>query len=437
MKPADDFPSAAPVRLGLAGLGTVGAGLVRLLSGNAGWIRRRVGRDIVLKTVLVRDLAKPREADLPPDTVLTTRPSDITADPDIDIVVELMGGTGAAYDLIRGALESGKHVVTANKALLAERGPELFALAGRKGLGLSYEASVAGAIPIVQTLKESLAANRIESLLGILNGTANYILTKMSGKGLDFGEALKKAQEKGYAEADPTLDIEGLDAAHKLVLLIRLAYGENYPLARLPVEGITRVTPVDIRFAAEFGYVIKLIGQVRRVGGALDAGVCPMLVHRDYLLANVQGAFNAIRLEGDASGPMLLHGKGAGGLPTASAVAADILALARAGHCPNNTGFLAEPLPEADILDPEEAVCRHFIRFNVEDRAGVMAAISKVMGEEGVSIYQAVQKGDPETGYVPIVFLTHAAPVRAVRRVIEAVGRMSFLRPETVHYRVL
>jgi len=328
-------------------------------------------------------------------------------------------------------------VVTANKALLAERGPELFALAGQKGLGLLYEASVAGAIPIVQTLKESLAANRIESLIGILNGTANYILTKMSGKGLEFGEALKKAQEKGYAEADPTLDIEGLDAAHKLVLLIRLAYGENYPLARLPVQGITRITPVDIRFAAEFGYVIKLIGQVRRVDGRLDAGVCPMLVHRDYLLANVQGAFNAIRLEGDASGPMLLHGKGAGGLPTASAVAADILALARPGHLPNNTGFLEESLPEADILDPDEAVCRHFIRFNVEDRAGVMAAISKVMGEEGISIYQAVQKGDPETGVVPIVFLTHAAPVRAVRRVIEAVDAMPFLRPETVHYRVL
>ncbi|KUG29174.1 homoserine dehydrogenase [hydrocarbon metagenome] len=430
-------PSGSPVRLGLAGLGTVGAGLVRLLGDNADWIRRRVGRDMILKTVLVRDLGKPRDAALGPDTVLTTRPADLVADPDIDIVVELMGGTGAAYDLIRDALTAGKHVVTANKALLAERGPELFALAGRKGLGLLYEASVAGAIPIVQTLKESLAANRIESLIGILNGTANYILTKMTDKGLEFGEALKKAQGKGYAEADPTLDIEGLDAAHKLVLLIRLAYGENYPLAKLPVQGITRVTPLDIRFAAEFGYVIKLIGQVRRVDGRLDAGVCPMLVHRDYLLANVQGAFNAIRLEGDASGPMLLHGKGAGGLPTASAVAADILSLARPGHCPNNTGFLAEPLPEAGILDPDEAVCRHFIRFNVEDRAGVMAAISKVMGEEGVSIYQAVQKGDPETGYVPIVFLTHAAPVRAVRRVIEAVDAMPFLRPETVHYRVL
>ncbi|QLA16042.1 homoserine dehydrogenase [Desulfolutivibrio sulfoxidireducens] len=433
MKSAGVFP----LRLGLAGLGTVGAGLVRLLDQNADWIRRRVGRDIVLKTVLVRDLAKPRDARLDPDTVLTTRPADLVVDPDIDIVVELMGGTGAAFDLIHSALAAGKHVVTANKALLAQRGPELFALARAKGLGLSYEASVAGAIPIVQALKESLAANRIVSLLGILNGTANYILTRMSGQGLDFHEALHKAQAKGYAEADPTLDIEGLDAAHKLVLLIRLAYGENYPLARLPVEGITSVTPLDIRFAAEFGYTIKLIGQVKRVDGRLEAGVFPMLVHGDSLLASVQGAFNAIRVEGDASGPMLFHGKGAGGLPTASAVMADVMALGRAGHCPNNTGFLEDPLPEADILDSDEAVCRHFIRFNVEDRAGVMAAISRVMGEEGISILQAVQKGDPETGFVPIVFLTHAAPVRAVRRVIEAVARMSFLRPPTVHYRVL
>ncbi len=433
MKPAAAFP----LRLGLAGLGTVGGGLVRLLDQNADWITRRLGRAIALKTVLVRDLSRTREVRLPPDTVLTTRPADLTADPDIDIVVELMGGTGAAFDLIQAALAAGKHVVTANKALLAARGPELFALAREKGLGLYYEASAAGAIPIVQALKESLAGNRILSLLGILNGTANYILTKMTGKGLEFQEALEKAQARGYAEADPTLDIEGLDAAHKLVLLIRLAYGENYPLARLPVEGITRVTPTDIRFAAEFGYTIKLIGQVKRVDGRLEAGVFPMLVHGDYLLASVQGAFNAIRVEGDASGPMLFHGKGAGGLPTASAVMADIMALGRAGHCPNNTGFLEEPLPEADILDPDEAVCRHFIRFDVEDRAGVMAAISRVMGEEGVSILQAVQKGDPETGFVPIVFLTHAAPVRAVRRVIEAVGRMSFLRPPTVHYRVL
>ena len=349
-----------------------------------------------------------------------------------------MGGIEAAYSLIHKALSAGKHVVTANKALLAQRGPALFALAAGKGLGLYYEASCAGAVPIVETLKQSLAGNRIQSIIGILNGTANYILSQMSDQGLPFAVALAQAQEKGYAEADPTLDIEGLDAAHKLVLLIRLAYGRNLALDRLPVEGITRVTPEDIRFAGEFGYTIKLIGQVREIGGALAAGVYPMLVHKHFLLASVQGAFNAVRVEGDASGPILLHGKGAGDLPTGSAVLADILALARDGMRPNNTGFLEEPLPEATLLPPDEAECPHYIHFTVKDQPGVMAAISQSMGEHGVSIRQAVQKGEPdEQGHVPIVFLTHEAPTRAVKAVLADTAALSCIKPSTVHFRVL
>ncbi|EFL51907.1 Homoserine dehydrogenase [Solidesulfovibrio fructosivorans JJ]] len=426
-----------PVRIGLAGLGTVGSGLVAIVARNADWIERRLGRPIVLTKVLVRDLAKPRAVALPPDVGLTADPDALVTDPDIDIVVELMGGTGAAYDLIRRALLAGKHVVTANKALLAERGPELFALAAEKGLGLYYEASCAGAIPIVATLKESLAGNRIVSIIGILNGTANYILSSMSDKGLTFAAALRQAQEKGYAEADPTLDIEGIDAAHKLILLIRLAYGQNLPLAKLPVAGITKVTTEDIRFAGEFGYTIKLIGQVHEVEGRLSAGVSPMLVHKDYLLASVNGAFNAVRVEGDASGPIILHGKGAGDLPTGSAVLGDIMALAREGMIPNNTGFLVEPLPEASQPDPEDAVCPHYIHFTVKDQAGVMAAISKSMGVHGVSIRQAVQKGDPEDGYVPIVFLTHEATERAIKGVLEDAAAMPFIKPGTVHFRVL
>ncbi len=428
---------ASPVRIGLAGLGTVGSGLVAILDRNVDWIERRLGRTIVVRKVLVRDLAKPRAAMPAPGAVFTTDPDELVADPDIDIVVELMGGLDAAFSLIHKALSAGKHVVTANKALLAHCGPELFALAAEKGLGLYYEASCAGAVPIVETLKESLAGNRIHSILGILNGTANYILTKMSDKGLSFADALRKAQEKGYAEADPTLDIEGMDAAHKLVLLIRLAYGQNLPLHKLPVEGITRVTPEDIRFAGEFGYTIKLIGQVKSVDGKLAAGVFPMLVHKHFLLANVQGAFNAIRVEGDASGPIILHGKGAGDLPTGSAVLADIMALARNGAMPNNTGFLEEPLPDAQVLDPDEAVSPHYIHFTVKDQAGVMAAISKSMGVHGVSIRQAVQKGEPEDGYVPIVFLTHDAPTRAVKSVLTDTAAMPFIKPGTVHFRVL
>jgi homoserine dehydrogenase len=429
--------SDAPVRIGLAGFGTVGSGLVTILERNADWIRRRLGRGLALKKVLVRDVSKPRAVALPDGVALTADPDALVADPEIDIVVELMGGIDAAFALIHKALCAGKHVVTANKALLAERGPELFALAAQKGLGLYYEASCAGAIPIVETLKESLAGNRIKSIIGILNGTANYILSSMSDKGLPFADALRKAQELGYAEADPTLDIEGLDAAHKLILLIRLAYGQNLPLSRLFVEGITRVTPEDIRFADEFGYVIKLIGQVHEAGGKLVAGVCPMLVHKDFLLASVKGPYNAVRVEGDAAGSILLHGRGAGDLPTGSAVLADIMALSRAGMTPNNTGFVTEPLPDADVLDLDDAVCPHYIHFTVKDQPGVMAAISKSMGVHGVSIRQAVQKGEPEDGYVPIVFLTHEAPERAIRGVLDDAADMAFIKPGTVHFRVL
>lgn len=425
------------VRIGLAGLGTVGSGLVAIIKRNADWIVRRVGRSITVKAVLVRDPSKSRAVDLPAETVLTTDPGVLVGDPDIDIVVELMGGIDAAYALIHKALSAGKHVVTANKALLAERGPELFALAASKGLGLYYEASCAGAIPIVETLKESLAGNRITSIIGILNGTANYMLSNMSDKGLSFASALAQAQEKGYAEADPTLDVEGIDAAHKLVLLIRLAYGQNLPMAKLSVEGISRVTPEDIRFAGEFGYTIKLIGQVCDMAGKLAASVCPMLVHKEFLLASVKGAFNAVRVEGDASGPILLHGKGAGDLPTGSAVLGDILALARTGMTPNNTGFTTEPLPEAHLLDPDDVVSPHYMHFTVRDRAGVMAAISKSMGVHGVSIRQAVQKGEPEDGYVSIVFLTHEAPNRAIGGVLRDTACMEFIKPGTVHFRVL
>ena len=426
-----------PVRIGLAGLGTVGSGLLTVLSRNADWIRRRLGRTIQVATVVDRNLALAEQLPLAPETVLSTDLDALVTNPDIDIVVELMGGITAAFTLIHKALAAGKHVVTANKALLAERGPELFGLAAQKGLGLYYEASCVGAVPIVETLKQSLAGNRISSITGILNGTANYILTQMCDKGLPFAEALKQAQDKGYAEADPTLDIQGIDAAHKLTLLIRLAYGQNLPFHQLPVEGITGVTPEDIRFAAEFGYTIKLIGQVSAIKGKLAAGVFPMLVHKHFLLASVQGSFNAVRVEGDASGPILLHGKGAGALPTGSAVLADILALARQGMIPNNTGFLEEPLPEAQMLSPDEALCPHYIHFTAKDQTGVMAAIATSMGEHGVSIRQAVQKGESSQGHVPIVFLTHEAPTRAVKAVLADTATMPFIKPATVHLRVL
>ena len=432
--------SMEPVRIAMAGFGTVGSGLANILSDNGEWIRSRVGRTIEISDVLVRDLNKKRGAELPPNVRLTTDPTALLAS-DAPVLLELMGGIEAARDIIVKAMEAGKHVVTANKHLLAEHGTELFELAARKNVGLFYEASVAGGIPIVQTLRESLAGDRIVKINGILNGTANYILSEMSTTGLDFATALRQAQELGYAEADPTLDVDGHDAAHKLVVLIRLAFGKDYPLQLLPVRGIGAVERKDIEFAREFGYRVKLIAQVREIGGKLEAGVHPMLVRHTYLLARVGGNFNAVRVEGKAVGPVMLHGQGAGDLPTGNAVLADVMALVRHLRCrcngPDNTGFGNAPLQKADILSPDLASSQHYFRFTVADRPGVMAVISKTMADNEVSIAQAVQKGDPQSGSVPIVFLTHEAGAKNVADTIRTIDSMDFTIRPTVHYRIL
>jgi len=429
------------LRLGLAGFGTVGTGLAKILQENGEIIRARTGRDVAIKTVLVRDLAKKRAVALGPEVRLTANPDDLVNDPEIDVVVELMGGIDTARDLITRALGAGKHVVTANKHLLALHGPELSALAAAKGLGLFYEASVAGGIPIVQTLRESLGANRIERLVGIMNGTANYILSEMTTSHLDFATALKQAQDLGYAEADPTYDIEGLDTAHKLVVLIRLAYGRDFPLGDVPVRGITEVTPLDIELAREFGYRIKLLAQAREVDGRIDAIVQPTLVKYTFLLARVGGNFNAVRVEGNAVGPILLHGQGAGDTPTGSAVMADIMAICRGLAVPgwkfDNTGFGNKPLPLADILPADESVSMHYFRFSVADRPGVMAAIAHAMAKHGISIAQAVQKGDMTGSDVPIVFLTHNARAAAVAETVREIDASSFTVRPTVHFPIL
>ncbi|WP_027186310.1 homoserine dehydrogenase [Desulfovibrio inopinatus] len=426
-----------PIRIGIAGLGTVGCGLATILDENDDWIARRLGRHIRIKTVAVRDTTKTRAWTPPSDVEVTRDCFTMAEDPEIDIVVELMGGIKTAHELITRSIRAGKHVVTANKALLAERGPELFALAAEHKRGLYYEASAAGGIPIVEALKEGLAGNRISGIVGILNGTANFILTEMADKGVCFQDALKGAQDRGFAEADPTFDIEGIDAAHKLVVLIRLAFGQDYPLARLPVKGISDIDPIDIEYARELGYEIKLIGRVVDEDGQLEAGVFPMLVKKTYLLAQVCGSFNAVRVEGNAVGAVLFQGKGAGARPTGSAVLADIMALVREGSCVNNLGFDDPSLPQANIMPPAMASRPHYFRFNVEDRAGVMAALSRVMGERDISIAQAVQKGEPKNGTVPIVFLTHGAREKDVAEALEEIGAMPFIMSPIVHLRVL
>lgn len=425
------------IRIGLAGFGTVGSGLARILLENREWITHRIGRDIEIKSVLVRDLDKKRACDLPSDTLLTDKAEDLLNDPDINMIVELMGGIDAPRDLITKAISKGKNIVTANKHLLAEHGLELFRLAREKGVGLYYEASVAGGIPVVQALKESLAGDSIAEVLGILNGTANYILSEMTTRGLEFDTALAQAKELGYAEADPTLDIEGFDTAHKLVVLIRLAFGKDYPLNELPISGITGVTRQDIEFAREFGYRIKLIAQVRNIDGRLEAGVFPALVTHTYLLARVGGNYNAVRVKGKYVGPVMFHGQGAGDLPTGNAVLSDIMNLCCRESKPDNTGFGSASLEKAEILPPEEAESRHYFRFNVADKPGVMAALAQSMANHGISIAQAVQKGDESAENVPIVFLTHSATAKAVAETIKETDSMDFITKPTVHYRIL
>lgn len=426
-----------PIKIGLAGYGTVGTGLVQILLNNRDWILRRLGREVRIKTILVRDLGKVRSSIPSPETLFTDRIEDLIEDPELDIIVELIGGYDVAYRIITGALRSGKSVVTANKALLAEHGPELFSLAASNNLGLSYEASVAGGIPIVQTLKESLAGNRIKSLTGILNGTANFILSEMTEKGLHFEEALEQAREMGYAEADPSLDVDGIDAAHKLTVLIRLAYGEDYPYRNLSVHGISGLEPYDILRAKDFDYQIKLIAQVKEKSGRLQAGVFPALVPNDHMLAKVNGPFNAILMEGNAVGPIMLYGQGAGDLPTGSAVLADIMNLISRRTQYNNTGFLDAELSPAAILEPELTVSKHYFRFTVQDRPGVLSVISGIMGEHNISIAQVVQKQEPNGKTVPVVFLTHTAQLKNVQSALREIDELSFIKAPTRHYRIL
>lgn len=432
-----------PLLIGLAGFGVVGGGLCQLLQDNADIIERRAGRPIRVKTVLVRDAAKKRAVALPKDARLVIDPAELIDDEGIEAIVELMGGIETPRALIQKALERGKHVVTANKALLAQDGIAMLKKAAATRSILRYEASVAGAIPVVAALKESLNGNRVNSLVGILNGTSNYILSEMTAKGVEFAQALAKAQELGFAEADPSLDIDGMDAAHKLVVLIRLAFGLDYPLDKLSVEGIRDLSSLDIRLAGEFGYNIKLLGQVKAMPDPvkpdkirLAAGVFPALVQHSLLLARVNGAYNALRVGANAAGPLFFHGKGAGALPTAGAVLADLVAVAR-GESPNNSGFADCDWPKAPILPNDEWSSAHYARVMVPDAPGVLRDISGCLAAEGVSVAQMIQKSEESTGGVPLVFITHECPSRAISDALSRAAKAGYLRAKAVCYRII
>jgi homoserine dehydrogenase len=429
-----------PVQVGLIGCGTVGSGVVRLLTEQRELLAQRLGGDLVLKKVADLDLDRARQVVLERER-LTTRAGDLLDDPDIDIVVELIGGLDEARDLVLAAISRGKHVVTANKALLAHHGNDLLAAAQEKGVEVAFEAAVCGGIPIILALRQGLAANRIQELFGILNGTANYILTQMSERNTTFDQALAEAQAQGYAEADPTLDVEGIDAAHKLAILMSLAYGARLDFDSIAVEGISRLDPVDLQFAREFGYCLKLLAITRDDGYRVEARVHPTLIPRDHMLANVAGAMNAVYLTGDAVGPILLYGQGAGMMPTASAVVSDILDLAR--HLTLGLKYRVPPLgwnaalQSTRLIKPmNDLVTNYYFRFAALDRPGVLSQVSGILGKNGISIAAVIQKGREVKGAVPIVMITHEAREADARQAMREIDELPVISPPTIFYRI-
>ena len=406
----------SPIRVGLLGIGTVGSGTFNVLQRNQEEIRRRAGRGIEI--TMVADLDVARAQALVGDGVLVVNDArKVVASPDIDIVIELIGGYGIAKALVLEAIESGKHVVTANKALLAVHGTEIFAAAHRKGVMVAFEAAVAGGIPIIKALREGLTANSIQWIAGIINGTTNFILSEMRDKGLDFGVVLKEAQRLGYAEADPTFDIEGVDAAHKATLMSAIAFGIPVQFDKAYVEGITSLAPQDIRYAEQLGYRIKLLGITKRVAGGIELRVHPSLIPAKRLLANVEGAMNAVVVNGDAVGTTLYYGKGAGSEPTASAVIADLVDIARLHtadpeHRVPHLAFQPDEMSDLAIVPMSEIVTSYYLRLNVADEAGVLANVTGILASFGISIDAVLQREADEVGgegstQTDLIILTH------------------------------
>jgi homoserine dehydrogenase len=426
--------------VGLIGFGVVGSGVVLLLTQQRELLARRLGADLVLKKVADPDLTRPRPVALDKD-LLTPRAQDILDDPDIHIVAELMGGLSPAREYMLAAIERGKHVVTANKALLAHHGNDLISAAAARGVEVAFEAAVCGGVPIILALRQGLAANRVQELLGILNGTCNYILTQMSQYGKPYAQALAEAQAQGYAEADPTLDVEGTDTAHKLAILMSLAYGARLDLEAVAVEGISRLDPLDMQFAQEFGYRFKLLAITRDDGHRVEARVHPTLIPTEHMLAKVGGAMNAVYLTGDAVGPILLYGQGAGMMPTASAVVSDLMDLAR--NLIHGVQGRVPPLGSRNALEStrlikplNDLVTNYYFRFAALDRPGVLSQISGVLGKQGISIAAVIQKGRESAGAVPIVMITHEAREQDVRHALAEIDRLEVVQPPTVYYRI-
>ncbi len=400
-----------PVKIGIIGLGTVGGGTVNVLKRNAEEIARRAGRQIIVTRASAKDLSKKRICDTD-GIALSTDPYEIINDPDIEIVLELIGGAGEVKDMVLAAIANGKHVVTANKSLIALHGNEIFAKASEQGVIVAFEAAVAGGIPIIKSIREGLSGNHIEWLAGIINGTGNFILTEMRDKGRDFYDVLKEAQALGYAEADPTFDVEGIDAGHKLTILASIAFGIPLQFDKVYTEGITQITRADVEYAEQLGYRIKHLGIVRKTKTGIELRVHPTLIPERRLIANVNGVMNAIVVKGDAVGPTLYYGAGAGAEPTASAVVADVIDVVRAlTSDPENRvphlAFQADALHDIPVVSSEQFKTAYYLRLHAEDKPGVLADVTRILAQHYISIDAIIQKKPlDDCALVPIILLT-------------------------------
>ena len=430
-----------PINIGLLGIGTVGGGTYTVLKRNQEEIARRAGREIVVKMIADRDLDKARSlADH--DVIVTDNAHEIVTHPDIDIVVELIGGQTIAKDLILEAIAHGKHVVTANKALLANSGTEIFAAARAKGVIVAFEAAVAGGIPIIKALREGLTANRITWIAGIINGTANFILSEMREKGLSFDQVLDQAQKLGYAEADPTYDIEGIDAAHKITLMSAIAFGIPVQFNKVYTEGITKLTGEDIRYAEELGYRIKLLGITKRVEKGIELRVHPTLIPVRRLIANVEGVMNAIVVKGDAVGATLYYGAGAGAEPTASSVIADLVDVTRMQtadpmHRVPTLSFQPDLLSDTPVIPMEDVETSYYLRMQVIDKPGVMAEITRIVADNNISISAMIQKeASSDSDRVSIIMLTHLTVEKNINAAIARIESLSVVTSKVIRIRI-
>ena len=430
-----------PVKVGLLGLGTVGGGTVNVLQRNAEEIARRAGRGIVVTHAAARDLNKPRICST--DGIrLTADPKEVVEDPEVAIVVELIGGDTLALELVMRAIENGKHVVTANKALIAKHGNEIFAAAQAKGVIVAFEAAVAGGIPIIKAIREGLAGNQIEWLAGIINGTGNFILTEMRDKGRDFDDVLKEAQDLGYAEADPEFDVEGIDAAHKLTILASIAFGIPLQFDAAFTEGITKITREDVTYAEELGYRIKHLGVSRRTDKGVELRVHPTLIPERRLIANVDGVMNAVLVQGDAVGPTLYYGAGAGDEPTASAVVADVVDVVRVlTSDPENRvphlAFQPDSLSDLPILKMEDVETAYYLRMQVKDEAGVLADVTRILGDKGISIEAIIQKEPADdSAEASVIMLTHRVIEKQMNEAIQQIESLKTISGEVTRIRM-